>query len=116
EKSLPTSRIDELSHADIHPILFPIDSTNQIVLFGPVVMSKGVVLCVGIKYSANSVPLDDILPILFLRCSVNQTFPSGPAVLPPGKLLAVGRPNSWRCPFVSSLPMRLAICSVNQRA
>ena len=48
----------------ILPILFPVDSVNQILPSGPAVMPFGELLFVGIEYSVI-VPSREICPILF---------------------------------------------------
>ncbi len=66
------------------PILSLVLSVNQSAPSGPVVISSGPALLVGIVYSVAT-PAGVIIPTLLLDVfSVNQIFPFGPAVIPKG--------------------------------
>ena len=64
------------------PIWFALYSVNQSAPSEPAVISVGVLLDVGVGYSAIEPPPSLILPILPVPDSANQSAPSFPAVMP----------------------------------
>src|SRR5262245_41202781 len=79
--------------AVIRPILFPLNSANQIAPSGPAPRRAGPLSAVGIGNSTMSPPTE-IRPILFPANSANQIAPSDPAAIPAGRLSGVGIRNS----------------------
>src|ERR1035437_1916715 len=75
------------------PILPAINSVNQRLPSGPVVMNCGKLLLAEVANSVM-VPEGVTLPILPPFCSVNQRLPSGPVVMTPGPLLLEEVANS----------------------
>src|SRR5437762_2015004 len=70
------------------PILLPVNSVNQMLPSGPVVIAPGCAVAVGTGYCVI-VPPTVILPILLKPDTANHKLPSGPAVMPSG----VGHPK-----------------------
>src|SRR5260370_1307310 len=72
-------------------------SINHRLPSGPVVISIGWLVAVGMGYSVK-LPEGVTLATLLPKNSVNHRFPSGPAVIPVGWLLAVGMGYSVKLP------------------
>src|SRR5207248_5340081 len=79
------------------PILLVLNSVNQMLPSGPVVMKFGWLLEVGTAYSVM-IPAGVIRPILLPLISVNQMLPSGPLVMPNGYESGVNVGYSTKAP------------------
>src|SRR5437899_832499 len=97
----------------MRPIALLLDSVNQRLPSGPLVIPDGKLLSVG-RGNSVTFPSGVMRPMLSPLDSVNQRLPSGPGVIPCGSPW-VGRENSAITPAGVILPMALLPDSVNQR-
>src|SRR5260370_32809946 len=105
-------------------MLLPINSVNQRLPAGPVVMPAGPqpvgYAQVPIRWNSVMLPLGVMRPIRFPSNSVNQRLPSGPAVMPTGSQPPespqfVGRGNSVMLPAGVLRPIWFTASSVYHR-